>query len=912
MLSGDLTPASIAAALNISPQVLQQTCPNFYTTNGAGATAPTLNGSGGICYSPGTNGGTYTQQDQVISAGTVVGTGNGLLPVDPRALIYSKFWPAPNRTPQAVAASNLVSDGYNYQNSLTNTANGYQFQGRVDEDFTDSLKLNVTYKLEKSNYEEPVKKEFYAGSDIIPYPTPELSQTKSNGVNINLTKVFGPALTNELVASGVLFNQPANFANSNLVQDSSTGWTGGRFYNNGAHQLPGIVDYENGVPDFAMAYDPPIGGKFLRKFSYNAGDNVTRQIKAHTVKVGVYFETTGNNQLPYSFTQGENTFNHYNSGCATNDGVRVSQLQNNVANFLQGCSGFSQSSASLPANLRFRTLDFYATDEWRATRKLTLTLGIRFDHLGAWYSPDGIGLAVWNAPAQHVLSPVTQDPHTYPGISWHQTNSAIPLSGQPTRPLFYSPRVGLAYDLYGNGRTTLRGGWGVYRFHDSYNDSAGALGTTLGIQNYVTPSNIGCTFDQITGAQKGIITPGLGCTAASSTGGPVVASPFTIYALDQRDDKQPVTYNYNFTVDQVMPFGGNLEISYVGNNSADTFTEGNLSNQNYIPLGGLFHPDPLTGAVTQAGSSQQVIADYRPYPNYSSVFVPNHIGYGNYNSLQVSYNKQKGAFIYGANYTWSKALGVRGDYRTGAVGDPSNLRNNYGYLGFNRNNIVNATYSWQVGNLYKGNRYVGWVLNQWEFSGITGLQSGPDVAVLTGGGNFGLSAAISYTAPGATTATSVSTGNTAFLGTPDITLQPVVKCDPRLNLHSNPLYGRQYFNGSCFALPQYGTNGDFELPDVHGPAYFNTDLTVQRTIKLHEKQNLQFRIAGFNFLNHPLPAFAGGTNLGLNLGFGLPAGYVATSPQAAFAAAVQNSANFGYTPYKQGYRIVEVGARYNF
>jgi hypothetical protein len=921
MLSGDLTPGTIATALGISAQQLQSACPNFYTTNGGAITPtganpnpiqpPTLNGSGGICFSPGTNGGTYTQQDQVISAGTVVG-GTGKLQVDPRALIYSKFWPAINRQAQAQPALNLLSDGYNYQKVITNTDNGYQFQGRIDEDFTDSLKLNVTYKLEGSNYDQPIDNSFYAGSDIIPYPTPELSHSKSNGLNMNLTKVFGATLTNEFVAAGVYFNEPAGFANPNLVQDSSTGWTGGRYYNNGAHQLPGIVDYENGVPDFAMAYDPPNGGKFLRKFNYNAGDNLTKQIKTHTLKTGVYFETTGNNQVPYNYTQGDNTFNHYNSGCATNDGNQISQLQNNVANFLQGCSGFSQASASTPANLRFRTLDFYATDEWKATSKLTLTFGVRFDHLGAWYSPDGIGLAVWNAPAQHVVSNVSQDPHSYPGISWHQTNPAIPISGQSTRPLFYSPRVGLSYDLYGDGHTTLRGGWGVYRFHDSYNDSAGPLGTTLGVQNYTTPGNISCTYDQLTGAQNHIVTPGLGCTQAGSNGAAVVLAPFTIYALDQRDNKQPVTYNYNFTIDQVMPFGGNIEMSYVGNRSADTFTEGNLSNQNYIPLGGLFHPDPLNGAVTQAGSTQQVQADYRPYPNYSQVYVPNHIGYANYNALQASYNKQKGAFIYGVNYTWSKALGVRGDYRTGVVGDPSNLRNNYGYLGFNRNNAVNATYSWQVGNIYKRNRYLGYVLNQWEISGITSLQSGPDIAVLTGGGNFGLSTGLQYTPPGATAATSISTGNAAFLGTPDITLQPVVKCDPRVNLHYSPLYGRQYFNGACFGLPQYGSNGDFELPDVHGPAYFNTNLTVRRTIPLRDKQSLQFSIAGFNFLNHPLPAFTGGANIGLSLGYGLPSGVVATTPQQAFAEAVQNTPNFGYTPYKSGFRIVELGARYTF
>jgi hypothetical protein len=292
--------------------------------------------------------------------------------------------------------------------------------------------------------------------------------------------------------------------------------------------------------------------------------------------------------------------------------------------------------------------------------------------------------------------------------------------------------------------------------------------------------------------------------------------------------------------------------------------------------------------------------------------VPNHIGYGNYNALQVAWNKQKGSFIYRVNYTWSKALGIRGDYRTGMVGDPSVLRNNYGYLGFNRDHILNFTYSWQVGRIYHGNRLVAAAVNNWEFSGITGIQSGPDVAVLTGGGNFGLGGGLTYTPPGSTTTVAVPLSNSVVLGTPDITLQPVLTCDPKSNLHASATFGTQYINGNCFALPTLGSNGTFNLPDIHGPAYFNSDLTVQRTFRVKEKQDFELRMAGFNFLNHPLPAFVGSNLLGLTLNYGDPAGYVATSPQASLAAAVQNSANFGYTPYKQGFRIVEFQARYNF
>ncbi len=918
MLSGDLTPASLAAALNVGASDITTQCPNFYTSG-------LLTNSGGICYSPGLGGGTFTQQNQSIEAGTVEGTGNGLLPVDPRALIYAKYWPNPNRTPQATGG--LLSDGYNYVKALTSTHNGYSYHARVDENISDNTKLYVTYNLEYINDETPVDNTYYAGSDAIPYPTPDFSHTRSNALSINFTHVFSSSLTNELVAAGVYYYQPSQLADRNSVQDAATGWTGGRYYNNGALQLPGLVDYEEGVPDFAMGYFPA-SSAYLRKFSYNGGDNVTKQYKAHTLKAGVYAELTANNQIPYNYTQGENSFNHYENPCIVNADAyganpvntsNQSQLHNNVANFLQGCTGFSQSNSSPAADLHFRTIDFYVTDEWKVSSKLTLTLGIRFDHLGPWYDPSGLGLAVWNAPEQHVIYPVTSStpPSQYPGISWHQTNSSVPLSGQESRALFYSPRAGLAYDLYGNGKTVFRGGWGAYRFHDSYNDSAGALATTLGVQNYLGPSNISCTYDQIayqgsydSGAVSAAPTPGQGCPQSSAGS----IAPFDIYALNQHDSQQPVTYNYNLTLDQAMPFHSTIELSYVGNQSAHTFTEGPLSNLNYIPLGSLFQPDPITGVVSQPGTTQSVVADYRPYPNYDHVYVPNHIGYGNYNGLQLSWNKQRGAFIFGTNFTWSKALGIRGDYRTGAVGDPSNLRNNYGYLGFNRKYIGNFTYSYQVGKAYHGNHLAAALINDWELSGITGIQSGPDVAVVnTYSSNFGLSGGVQYTPPGSTEPVMVNISNTTILGTPDISLQPVVTCDPKSNLGGSSAFGKHYINGNCFALPQLGSNGQFELPDIHGPAYFNSDLFLQRTFPIKDKQNLQLRVSGFNFLNHPLPQFYGGSApVALGLGFGDPTGQTFTTPQAAFAAAVQNTANFGYTPYKGGYRILETSLRYNF
>jgi hypothetical protein len=123
-------------------------------------------------------------------------------------------------------------------------------------------------------------------------------------------------------------------------------------------------------------------------------------------------------------------------------------------------------------------------------------------------------------------------------------------------------------------------------------------------------------------------------------------------------------------------------LAYIGNQSSSLSTLGNLQNQNVIPLGAEFGPNPVTGQP----ESGQVFApnnipnksDYRAYPNYQSINVANHIAWANYNALQASWNRQTGSLVYGANYTWSKALGVRGNWDTGYIGDPVNPSHDYG------------------------------------------------------------------------------------------------------------------------------------------------------------------------------------------------------------------------------------------
>jgi hypothetical protein len=377
--------------------------------------------------------------------------------------------------------------------------------------------------------------------------------------------------------------------------------------------------------------------------------------------------------------------------------------------------------------------------------------------------------------------------------------------------------------------------------------------------------------------------------------------------MDPADNHMPLTYNYNLTVDQQGPWKSAFEIAYVGSQSTDESTLGNLQNQNVIPLGAFFKPDPVTAQLNSLNDIPNEY-DYAPYPNYETVDVPNHIAWSNYNSLQASWNRTTGSVIWGANYTWSKALGVRGNYDTGYVGDPVDLHHDYGIVSFDRPQVLNLNYSWEEGNRYHGNRVLGQVLNGWEVSGINTIQSGPDLAVINNSTSFDLNGGVGYTV--GSTAVSFPISGTGWLGSSDYTLQPNVTCDPRRNLKKD-----QFVNGNCFALPALGTQGWWNLPDVHGPAYWTDDLTVFKNFKINERQNMQFQLSGFNFLNHPLTSFNNNNLSTLDLDAGDVCAGTCTYTTLTLAlqnATIANGGTFATTDFKNGVRIVELGMKYNF
>jgi hypothetical protein len=131
-------------------------------------------------------------------------------------------------------------------------------------------------------------------------------------------------------------------------------------------------------------------------------------------------------------------------------------------------------------------------------------------------------------------------------------------------------------------------------------------------------------------------------------------------------------------------------------------------------------------------------------------------------------------------------------------------------------------------------------------------------------------------------------------GSPDISIQPVLTCDPPSNLQAN-----QFMNGNCFAAPSPGHNGPYVMPYIKGPAFFNSDLSLFKNFQISENKRIQFRFSAYNFLNHPLTTFspAGGDN---NLNLSLDQSGHLTNDR------------FGYADYLTGHRSVQLALKFYF
>ncbi len=772
--------------------------------------------------------------------GAGISGGNVANYIDPNGLAYMKLMPAPNADPAATG-------GYNYQYMDNQPVNRWEFKARADYNVTQNTRLYVSYNRQQEK-DINTMGVWWEPTGTLPYPSKFPASVISNLWSASATTVFTPTLTNQVTFNYTSFINPLKFESPKAVNPSSIGMNITTPFNAGtAPMIPNTLSWSGNVPMYwAPAFSSQWqGGAFgALKRVPSIEDNIAWVKGTHTMKFGFYWARWGNQQTEGTwdsnngFPQGRYEFDDWAWGGTGNP----------LADMLIGHAvNFAQTSADPVHTLWFTDMAFYAQDQWKIAPRLTINYGIRFDHPGQWFPSSGPGLPVWDPStcATGVTGP-TCIGSDLPGFTWHGRNSGIPTSGYESASVVADPRVGAALDLFGNGRTVLRGGFGVYRYQFAYNSIP--QDSPLGIQAFQTTCNI-LSWAQI-GTDPACQPTTPSGTLPSSSGG------LSQTALQKGDDRTPYTQNWNFSIDQALPWKSVFEIGYTGSRSRNMLLGGNDGNNvNKVPLGAYFGPDPVTGQVycqpplfnpagcTSGGVPSSAVVHFRPY-NYGNIQVNTHGSWSNYNALQASWRKQQGRVNLNFNYTFSKTLGLRDgqtDNGTGASGvlvDPFHLKNNYGVLGYDRTHIFNAAYIVNLPTVLHGDTFgmkaLGQVVNGWVISGMTQWQSGAPIQTATNGD-------LNVQYPG-------SISNSTLLGTNIGHVMPILTCDPR-----NGLADGQYFNPNCFAPPTVlGQNGTTVWPYIKGPAYFNSDLGVYKDFKITERQTLQFRAQAFNFLNHPL------------------------------------------------------------
>ncbi|WP_180539798.1 carboxypeptidase regulatory-like domain-containing protein [Nevskia soli] len=801
----------------------------------------------------------------------------GIIPaslLDPNSAAYYKTFPQPNINPLDNPS------GANYQYLQDTPVNRWELRLRGDYNISEKDKVFFSWNRQDETDLNPISIWWGTNSDL-PYPSSMPAHQVSNVYSANWTHIFTPSLTNEFVFADATFINPISLTDPSAVNPSTVGFSmTGLFKNAETPQIPNQLSW-TGLPGyFAPTFGQSFTGGDFGKLSQapSISDNLTKVVGTHTLKFGFYWDFARNNQTDSNFsspTQGAVEYENYGDNSTGNVAADFATAR---------ITGFSQESNAFVSNFYYHQYSFYANDNWKVTRRLNLTLGMRFDHMGEWYPSSGPGLAVWD-PA---LYNNTSSAGSYSGLTWNAINKSIPISGFPSRPFFLEPRGGFAYDLFGTGKTVIRGGYGLYRYQLSYNNVSGAA-YTAPLGNVSESTTWSCCIGYNSFNQ---FSPSLGAAGLGSSVSGV---------LTMNDHKTPYTESYNFTISQRTAWHSVLEVQYAGNQSHDLLSDSNLSNIDNVPLGAYFQPDPITGVVNNPFSTNFPTNDYYPLHNYTGMTLIGHNSSQNYNGAIASWQKQSGPMTFTINYTFSKVLGIRDGQTSNGGGNgslvyPYSAGANYGVLAYDHTHIFNAAYVWNLPKPIHGNKLLSGTINGWELSGITQWQSGAPIQPNTGGDlNVGYG---TITNPTNGNQTGISATN--YLGTNAFTLLPVLTCDPRKGLSSG-----QYFNPGCFAPPAPGQVGDLVWPYIKGPAFFNSDLSLYKNFHVTERQVLQLRFEAFNFINHPLPTFNVLSNGDTALSFSNPS-------TGTLSQTNTNTVTNGKPQYDTGRRVIEFAAKYQF